>query len=81
MNRNISRSLSPITLKWDTEYLPYYLWLRLKKKALLLDGSAQTRIWSHREASSGNGLELAKAKRNDEGLKSKEETHLKRENQ
>lgn len=32
LNRNISRSLSLITLKWDTECLPYYLWLRLKKQ-------------------------------------------------
>ena len=52
-----------------------------KKKALLLHGSTQTRVWSYREASSGNGLELAMAKRNDEGLKSKGKMHLKRENQ
>lgn len=82
LNRSISRSLSLITLKWDTECLPYYLRLRLKKKeALLLYGSTQTRVWSHREASSGNGLELAMAKRNDEGLKSKGKMDLKRENQ
>lgn len=61
--------------------LAILLMAQVKKKALLLHGSTQTRIWSHREASSGNGLELAKAKRNDEGLKSKGETHLKRENQ
>ena len=52
-----------------------------KKEALLLYGSTQTRVWSHREASSGNGLELAMAKRNDEGLKSKGKMDLKRENQ
>ena len=52
-----------------------------KKKALLLHGSTQTRVWSYREASSGNGLELAMAKRNDESLKSKGKMHLKRENQ
>ena len=55
--------------------------VKKKKKALLLHGSAQTRVWSYREASSGNGLELAMAKRNDEGLKSKGKMHLKRENQ
>ena len=55
--------------------------VKKKKKALLLHGSAQTWVWSYREASSGNGLELAMAKRNDEGLKSKGKMHLKRENQ
>lgn len=52
-----------------------------KTEALLLHGSTQTLVWSHREASSGNGLELAMAKRNDEGLKSKGKMDLKRENQ
>lgn len=63
LNRNISRSLSLITLKWDTECLPYYLWLRLKNRSPFASWvNTDTGLESQR-ASSGNGLEFGNGKK------------------